>query len=69
LLTKMKRPPDKAPRMLRTYGIRIYDDINLAAMVELIPHLTGPVFGIDTKMHYKEWFNNLGVRKEFRGLL
>jgi hypothetical protein len=65
----MKQPPDKAPRILRTCGIRIYDDINSTAMVELIPHLTGPVFGIDTKMHYKEWFNNLGVRKEFRGLL
>jgi hypothetical protein len=38
-------------------------------MVGLIPRLTGPVFGIDTKMHYKEWFNSLGVRKEFRGLL
>jgi hypothetical protein len=38
-------------------------------MVEISPRLTGPVFGIDTKMHYKEWYNKLGIRNEFRGLL
>lgn len=38
-------------------------------MVELRGILTGPVFGIDSKMIYKEWYNSIGNRREFRCLI
>ena len=39
-------------------------------MVELPGPLTGPVFGIDSKIHYKEWVDKeTGKKNEFRGLL
>lgn len=38
-------------------------------MVEVRGPLTGPVFGVDSKMIYKEWYNALNQRKEFRCML
>ncbi len=38
-------------------------------MVELTGPIRGPVIGVDSKKHYKEWFNQQQQKKEFRGLL
>jgi hypothetical protein len=38
-------------------------------MVEVRGAIIGPVFGVDSKKLYKEWYDPVGLKKEFRCML